>query len=321
VGVTRRDLVDPTRRNRYGVSTNGGFPVSVWYPAIPVAGRFPGSLIEEELLTVEAAGPPGLMDRLPRFASYSTQDLPLAPATGSGWPVVLFSHGADGFRLQNQVICQNLASHGIVVVAPDHYDSFAVLLASGGVYVSSTSSSFTVANSQDRVRDLVVILDELEKMNQEDALFRSGFDLSRTGAFGFSWGAPTAGELCRTDSRCKAAASLDWGTATTSAFPDLVRDGLQRPSLMLNAADNSSDYLYSKAGSNAVWIQISNTTHSDFVLAPWFNGSITATAIETARTVQAYLVSFFKKYLRQEDDHLLDAQSSAYPRVSIFREK
>jgi dienelactone hydrolase len=321
VGVTRHDLVDPTRRNRYGISTNGGFPVNIWYPATPVAGHFPGSLLEVELLTVEAAGAAGLMDRLPRFASYSTQDLPLAQPAGSGWPVVLFSHGADAFRLQAQVINQNLASHGFVVVAPDHYDSFAVLLSSGEVYVSSTSSSFTVANSRDRVRDLAVILDELGKMNQDDPLFRSGLDLGRTGAFGFSWGAPTAGELCRTDSRCKAAASLDWGVATTSSFPDLVREGLQKPSLMLNAADNSADYLYSKAMRDAFWIQISNTTHGDFVLAPWLSGGITASAIETARTVQAYVVSFFKKYLREEDDHLLDGQSTAYPRVTTFMKK
>ncbi len=321
VGVTRRDLGDPSRRNRYGISTNGGFPVSIWYPAVPVAGRLPSSLLEAELLTVEAAGPASLMDRLPRFASYATADLPLASPAGAGWPVVLFSHGADGFRAQGQAICQNLASHGFVVVAPDHYDSFAVLLPSGQVYLSPTTASYTVANSQDRVKDLKVTLDEIQRMNEGDGLLRAGLDLNRVGAVGFSWGAPTAAEFGRTDSRCRAVVSLEWGVATTSGFPELVQEGIPQPSLMVNAADNASDYLYSKASRDAVWVQISNTTHGDLILAPWFSGGITPAAIETARTVQAYLASFFQKYLHDDDDHLLDGPSAAYPKVSQFRKK
>lgn len=321
VGVTRRDIVDPTRRNRYGVSILGGFPVTIWYPAIAVAGRLPDLIIEEALLTVEAAGPPGLMDRLPRFGSYSTRDLPLAHPSGSGWPVVLFSHGADAFRAQGQAICQNLASHGMVVISPDHYDAFAVLLASGQVYLSQTTASFTAANSLDRVKDLVVALDTAEHLDEHDLLLRSALDLSRIGAIGFSWGALTAAECCRTDSRCKTVVSLDWGNATTAAFPDLVREGVPHPSLMINAADNPSAYLFDKANHDAVWIQISNTTHGDLVLAPWINGGITTESLEVARTVQAYVVSFFRRYLFNQDDHLLDGPSPAYPRVTTFREK
>jgi hypothetical protein len=189
------------------------------------------------------------------------------------------------------------------------------------VYVSSTTASFTVATSQDRVKDLAVVLDELARMNEEDSLLRSGIDLSQVGALGFSWGAATAGEFCRSDSRCKAAVSLDWGVDTTPSFPDLVRDGLQKPSLMLNASDNLADYLYSKASNDAVWVQIRNSAHGDFVLAPWLSGSITPSSVEIARTVQAYVASFFNKYLGGRDDHLLDGPSSAYPAVSTFRRK
>ena len=35
-------------------------------------------------------------------------------------PVVLFSHGFAGTRLQSKFICSHLASHGYVVAAPDH---------------------------------------------------------------------------------------------------------------------------------------------------------------------------------------------------------
>jgi len=41
VGVTKRLLTDPSRRNRYGVSTNGSFMITIWYPGIPEPGKLP----------------------------------------------------------------------------------------------------------------------------------------------------------------------------------------------------------------------------------------------------------------------------------------
>jgi len=37
--------------------------------------------------------------------------------------------------------------------------------------------------------------------------------------------------------------------------------------------------------------------------------------------VRAYLLSFFNKFLRGEDDHLLDSASPAYPEVMQFLKK
>ncbi len=37
VGRIDRLVTDPTRRNRHGVSPNGSFAISVWYPAAPAA--------------------------------------------------------------------------------------------------------------------------------------------------------------------------------------------------------------------------------------------------------------------------------------------
>ena len=50
----------------------------------------------------------------------------LEPTTSSKrWPVVVFSHGLGGSRNAYSHICGSLASHGIVVVAPDHRDGSA----------------------------------------------------------------------------------------------------------------------------------------------------------------------------------------------------
>lgn len=45
--------------------------------------------------------------------------------TNGRWPVMIFSHGLGGSRNAYSQICGSLASHGIVVVAPDHRDGSA----------------------------------------------------------------------------------------------------------------------------------------------------------------------------------------------------
>ncbi|CAI6339331.1 unnamed protein product [Periconia digitata] len=47
------------------------------------------------------------------------------PAETKRWPVMVFSHGLGGSRNAYSHICGSLASHGIVVVAPEHRDGSA----------------------------------------------------------------------------------------------------------------------------------------------------------------------------------------------------
>jgi platelet-activating factor acetylhydrolase len=44
------------------------------------------------------------------------------PMKSNRWPVMIFSHGLGGSRNAYSHICGSLASHGVVVVAPDHRD-------------------------------------------------------------------------------------------------------------------------------------------------------------------------------------------------------
>ncbi|KAJ4988117.1 platelet-activating factor acetylhydrolase [Stagonosporopsis vannaccii] len=71
------------------------------------------------------AGVFSLFPQLLQFTSipvHSNADI-LEPDTKSKrWPVMLFSHGLGGSRNAYSHICGSLASHGIVVVAPDHRD-------------------------------------------------------------------------------------------------------------------------------------------------------------------------------------------------------
>jgi platelet-activating factor acetylhydrolase len=53
---------------------------------------------------------------------HQNADLLEPPIKSNRWPVMMFSHGLGGTRNSYSHICGSLASHGIVVVAPDHRD-------------------------------------------------------------------------------------------------------------------------------------------------------------------------------------------------------
>ena len=138
---------------------------------------------------------------------------------------------------------------------------------------------------------------------------------------GHSWGGPTAGEFCRIDSRCQAAISLDLGREEDA--PELVRLGLQKPSLMLNSTINSTQVLYSKAIQDAYWTQIADITHNDFFSAYWWNSPNNLPSRREAwEAMHACILSFLDKYLKGQNDGLLDGNPSAtYPRLVNFKRK
>ncbi|KAK7204935.1 platelet-activating factor acetylhydrolase [Myxozyma melibiosi] len=46
----------------------------------------------------------------------------LAPPSGHKWPVIVFSHGLGGTRNAYSQFCGSMASHGAIVIAPEHRD-------------------------------------------------------------------------------------------------------------------------------------------------------------------------------------------------------
>lgn len=70
----------------------------------------------------------GACSYVPRLLHYITipvqEDAPLLPPTTSNrrWPVMIFSHGLGGSRNAYSHIAGSIASHGVIVVAPEHRD-------------------------------------------------------------------------------------------------------------------------------------------------------------------------------------------------------
>jgi hypothetical protein len=343
VGTVSRLMTDTSRTNRYNIRTNSSFMVTFWYPAEAMAGALPEAHVESNA-TLYAY----LNERNPsivaKFVSHARPGLPLATKQ-SNYPVLIYSHGG-GFRRQNTDKALELASHGYVVVSVDHEWTTASVFPSGQVVIGTavctapkTCFQPTVDNG---INDYLFVLDELSRLNINDALLAGRLDLERLGAFGFSLGCVPVAEFCRIDARCKAVVLLDGGPLL-EAPPDLIRLGLQKPFLSMNSENPvgrppsppgynpewlyASRVLFTNAINNAFWCQIQGATHQSFqdrgslISDPTRTADPTPASRTQSQTIRACTLSFFDKYLKGEDDHLLDNPAAVYPNIINFQSK
>ena len=163
VGVRTLALVDPARLD---VGGTGPRPVTteVYYPSTDadVAG------VPRDVIFV--LGIPVV-----RTATY--RDVAIG---GGRHPLVLFSHGNGGIRFQSLFFAAHLASHGYIVVTPDHRGNTFVDLAVGIVDPNVVTN---------RPRDLSFLLDRFLAFDAEAGNFFAGsVDSARVGASGHSFG-------------------------------------------------------------------------------------------------------------------------------------
>ncbi len=105
VGVTSIVLVDPVR--------DRPLLTEIWYPAVAEVRDQPASPITDFVDPAVA----GLLAQstVPLVAVRDAAFSPDGP-----FPLIAFSHGNGGVRFQNTFQVERLASHGFVVIAPDH---------------------------------------------------------------------------------------------------------------------------------------------------------------------------------------------------------
>jgi dienelactone hydrolase len=302
VGRDDRVMVDPTRTGlyRYTPKTNA-FMVSFWYPADPpAAGTLPATMWDQRwaadanfILRLAAFGATGADTQWalisPRLGGHCFRSVPLT-AGNAKHPVILYSHGWHATRQSASHMAEELASHGYVVVAPDHPDCWATEFPDGRYLTGSSSGDVP-----GRLRDMLFLLDELGRLDSNDLLFASRLDLDRVGVAGLSAGGMVV-ETCRSDGRVKCAAMWD---ATNL---QLNGAGLQKPFLAALGENDlfysENQWLFSKATTNATLLQVRGAEHvtgGDAAWTweiPWGRGP--------ALAFDACLIWFFDTYLKGE---------------------
>jgi dienelactone hydrolase len=109
------------------------------------------------------------------------------PATGSGLPIILFSHGNGQSLYAYGPLANHWAAHGFAVIQPTHLDSRMLGLAADDPRIPQLWRF--------REQDLARILDELALIEAAAPAFHGRLDHSRIAVAGHSWGAQTVSML------------------------------------------------------------------------------------------------------------------------------
>jgi dienelactone hydrolase len=314
-----------------------------WYPAVAQAGVLPAIYVEPPVAQSVWSPTENLASLLEAFFSHSLSNAPLA-ANPAKCPVVLYQPGDGGHRRECTDKAEDLASWGYIVVGLDASDSGASVFPDGTV-VGYQGGSWE-AIIEGRLRDLQFVLDELGSLNAGDPRLGGRLDLDKVGVFGWSIGGSAAAQLCLRDRRCKAGVGLDGPYIETNVLtqplgvPWLFFRSDDGPdpdpgSAVLGSIPDDRLAVYNEQVTNAYWVKLVSTIHCSFadydlicdpgsMLGLLCGTPVTGQFLPQGRAsqiVRAYLLSFFNKFLKGEDDHLLDGPSPAYPEVMEFLSK
>ena len=143
------------------------------------------------------------------------------------YPLIVYSHGYGGGALTGIYLAEHLASHGVVVAAPDHADEFTVMRIRGGgdrdmqeyfksaVELGRSGKDFDREAHAYRLKDISLVIDEVLWLNNTESLLQGIIDEEAIGGMGHSLGGYTmlmvGGILEEHDPRIKALLLLSAG--------------------------------------------------------------------------------------------------------------
>ena len=195
VGVVTRHLIDESRDETFtpdDPNDKRELMVDIWYPAEVPEGAEPGLYMPDADVFIPVAAPvwPAIPDAYWNCVALLVGNaIESAPLAGffNRYPLVIYSHGHVGAsRWGNPHLCEELASHGYIVVGINHtYNSAAVRFPDGRVALTkATGRSDWPSFISLHIEDVRFVLDELERINAEDTLdgkFTGRIDLSALG--------------------------------------------------------------------------------------------------------------------------------------------
>jgi dienelactone hydrolase len=327
VGTVSYAMRDASRPELYSEAPDDVREIMVqfWYPATP--GSQDEGAVFIEGLDVAA---PALAERLglPRFllSHVNLVDTGVyagaAPLVREGpYPLIIFSHGLRGLRVQNGVLMRELASHGYVVASIDHaYGNVVTVFPDGRALFYDGSRVFpdgepTVAAGARLVdtwaADARFLLQELATWTAGDHALAAMVDRNRIGTAGHSTGAAAAIEVCHSVPTCGAVVALDgWIEPVDAAMVDT---GLAAPILLLRAPDwlgppnqTRGSMLYANSAGGHM-VTIPGTVHFDYTdipllspLSPVLGLSGENDARQVIAIINDYTRSFFDWHLKGE---------------------
>ena len=271
--------------------------VQVWYPSLEKPINEPRPYMDFMTIRAAALASAG---KIPSFFPRHLEMVKTNSYSGlsclrsnNQLPVVVFSHGITGSRFLHQNLFEYLASHGYVVIAPDHsYDSNLTVFPDGRTAnyrseITGHPDSVNIRRNQmiTRKLDIDFIINQLILLNNGQIPSRlTGFlNLESIALGGHSFGGATATFATHKNKQIAACFVLD---SWLSPIPDsVISSGINTPFLFVGRPTwNTSDYpenyshldrILERSPGPKYHLIIKNTLHLDYtdipLLSPFIN--------------------------------------------------
>ncbi|KKQ49321.1 MAG: Platelet-activating factor acetylhydrolase plasma/intracellular isoform II [candidate division TM6 bacterium GW2011_GWF2_38_10] len=218
VGTMLFEFVDYARHDplKTGVEKERRLVVQVWYPSSVQHDKdIETAAYPEEMIVMlkrkfahmieDSARMKDCFERLHDIRTYALPNAPLAPDIGK-IPVVFFNHGYATTRGAYTSLCEDLASHGYVVVGTVH-----TFISPVNYYLDGTRIDFLVPRSDMLYSVYCDDIDFVVKQIRSGGLGTLGdlCDFERIGMIGHSLGGMVAWNLVQREPWIKAGISLD----------------------------------------------------------------------------------------------------------------
>ena len=181
-----------------GEDTDHPLEASIWYPALNPTGTE-----EDVTYTITTKVPVEGMDATEPIHGHALLGAEIDTA-GAPYPLVIYSHGFAANAAWASAVLEHLASHGFIVVAPEHVEQF------------DFDWSEIPNSSIDRPRDITQTLDYAEQATAPGGDLAGLIDMENVAVVGHSYGGYTAlamagaqYDLDAFNARCAALASDD----------------------------------------------------------------------------------------------------------------
>lgn len=339
VGTRSFELVDEARRELYsGKDEARRFMIQVWYPAEVKATDARAPWMENAEIFAPAIAtyidlPSYFLDHLTLTDIPAYQEAEPA-ASEAGFPIILFSHGWNGFNAQNAGQALELASRGYVVIGIQHtYGAVTTVFPNGTIAPNSPDAlprdgkdpnyeEVARVLARQWAEDMSFSLDQLTAWNEaEGNPFFGRLDVERVGVYGHSTGGGAAIQFCGTDGRCDAVLGMDPFMRPVAA--ELIAEGIKKPSFFMFSQAWADDMgspsgvlfgeFIQKAENNFGVIRIEGTKHYDFSDLPLFSPIAPQLGLKgplngarVTQIVNSYLVDFFEMTLSGKESALFD---------------
>lgn len=354
VGTAIFDMTDESRQEIYsGKDEPRKYMIQVWYPAeIQAQNQRAHWMANADIFAPAISSflnlPSFFLDHLSLVKIPAYENANIATSE-TRFPVILFSHGWQGFNAQNTGQALELASKGYIVIGVQHtYGAVTTVFLDGSIAPNNPTALPEDAedpNYEEIANGLVTqwagdmahLLNQLEGPENEAGLFlHTVVDLNRVGVYGHSTGGGAAIQFCATDPRCKSILGMDPFMRPVS--PDVISSGLSQPAFFMfsqnwtDQTDSKNNNLfnsfYPNVNNGFGVVTIADTKHYDFSdlpllspIAPQLGLKGPLNGKRVTEIVNAYLINFFELTLNNHESKLFDNDFSEFPEITERNQK